>query len=515
MSHVNAYLWVSHGENISSVHNYYPIETKFRSLAFYSRPFQSINDEMVSSFTTDACRIISGSCPIIPITDNITNKKIVYLPPLVFSTRTPENPVISNLTGLYKFKIQKTGTDPEGNDVCVFLENNKILDHNAIITQFGNDQPITYSSIFKLVIDDCQKKRINPADVVLGIYSCQSKRLKYISGYEPLNATDLIPRIIEEEPPKTKIFNYYPNYSFVSPTILTFDKLKNWTPLAGIKHQGCALNVLSFYDIIEENIARERAVCLTLKGTSIFKIVDYIDRYIPNKGDDRGYMIIRYKMANGIDILFEFLNKISNSNQGYAIIFKLYRTEYIQGTQQFSQIGHTVSFAKIDGKLYYIDPQQTITQEIDKNANVESLVASIKGLYHQNNSPNFEFMDIIYTIKTKPFPGDIPSGDIQNFKNTVEYLGAKILTRTTDITHGGKNITKNRKTKRRKLNYSKKSKENNKKTYNKRKYNKRKYSRKYNKQIGGSLDPFEEIMIKIDKQNNIPSLLKVDDEVTA
>ena len=158
MSYINAYLWVSHGENISSVHNFYPIETKFRSLAFYSRPFQTINAEMVSSFTADACRIISGSCPIIPITDNITNKKNVYLPPLVFSTRTPEDPVISNLTGLYQFKIQKTGTNIQGGDVCVFLENNKILDHNAIITQFGNNQPITYSSIFKLVIDDCQKK---------------------------------------------------------------------------------------------------------------------------------------------------------------------------------------------------------------------------------------------------------------------------------------------------------------------------------------------------------------------
>ena len=56
-----------------------------------------------------------------------------------------------------------------------------------------------------------------------------------------------------------------------------------------------------------------------------------------------------------------------------------------------------------------------------------------------------------------------------------------------------------------------KTKENNKKTHNKRKYNKNKYSRKYNKQTGGSLDPFEEIMIKTDNQNKIPSLLKVDE----
>lgn len=63
----------------------------------------------------------------------------------------------------------------------------------------------------------------------------------------------------------------------VSPTIIEVAKLpQDWEALAEMKHQGCGLNVLSFFGIIEENEAREKVVCLNLKGTSIFKIVDYI-----------------------------------------------------------------------------------------------------------------------------------------------------------------------------------------------------------------------------------------------
>ena len=41
------YLWVSQGENVSSNHNYYPIETKFAALTFYSQPFEKANEQFL------------------------------------------------------------------------------------------------------------------------------------------------------------------------------------------------------------------------------------------------------------------------------------------------------------------------------------------------------------------------------------------------------------------------------------------------------------------------------------
>ena len=43
------YLWISHGANVSSKNNYYSLETKFRSLTFYSSPFEEITNEYLNS----------------------------------------------------------------------------------------------------------------------------------------------------------------------------------------------------------------------------------------------------------------------------------------------------------------------------------------------------------------------------------------------------------------------------------------------------------------------------------
>ena len=553
--YIDAYVWVSHGNNVSAHHNYYKFETKFKYLTFYSTPFQTIDTNTLQYL--DSCKIITGTCPMIPITNTETGKKYVYLPPLVFTSVIGDYPSIVELTGLYYLKIQKIDMNK-----CNTLEKVKIMDHSQMIDDYGSGENITYSDIFKCVTDDCKKRGLNPEKIVLGIFSCQVGVEKYEAEYTQTSISDLIPKIVEE-PSEANIYDngkhHYPSNSFASPTLILFNELQEWAPLAGITHQGCGLNVLSYYNIIETRKAREQTVCLSIKGTSIFKIVDYLNRYIRNQGISySGFMVVRYSLLAGLDIILKFLRLYSpRTNQGYSIITKLYRNQYQPGTQKFSQIGHTVSFARKDQEVYYIDPQSSIIYPIYSNAPVENIVTSIKSLYRVDNMPDFEFIDIIYTIDTtkksynevtaktnkirpetyyegvfssssnsspktvimdispkktsssesdtmdvsmkggNPFPSDRPSIDTKTLEEYIQTIGAHILTRTDDITYGG-GKRKKIKTAKKILNKSKRNK----------KIKNRKTRRIRKKQH--TLDPYEELVIKLDKKNGVPSALQIE-----
>ena len=57
--YIDAYVWVSHGNNVSAHHNYYKFETKFKYLTFYSTPFQTIDTNTLQYL--DSCKIITYS----------------------------------------------------------------------------------------------------------------------------------------------------------------------------------------------------------------------------------------------------------------------------------------------------------------------------------------------------------------------------------------------------------------------------------------------------------------------
>ena len=167
--------------------------------------------------------------------------------------------------------------------VCNILKQEQIYNHAEMLAKYGHDNPITYSNIFKDVIANCKQRNLNPKDIVLGIFSCQDGINEYRPDYDIYN--NVVPNV-KDDIPKATIYNYN-NYDktrhLMSPTIIGFTptmKQVNWTALVKSKHQGCALNVLSFYDIVKINEARESVTCLSLKGTSVFKIVDYIDNYV-------------------------------------------------------------------------------------------------------------------------------------------------------------------------------------------------------------------------------------------
>jgi hypothetical protein len=182
----------------------------------------------------------------------------------------------------------------------------QILSHADLL----NLQTYTYSTIFQKVLKNCGEKQIDPENVMLGIYSCQERYDKYIPEYNQLDIRDMIPKYanisLEHASTLNSINDYSENAISFPCFIIDNNPSKNWTALGNIKTQGCGLNILSYYGIIPQSSTREEITCLSVKGTSIFRILDYINKY---------YFIQKYE--NNI----EYVNKREMNDHFYKPIF--------------------------------------------------------------------------------------------------------------------------------------------------------------------------------------------------
>jgi hypothetical protein len=527
---VHAFLYISHGSNVSSINNYYPMETKFNSIIMHSKPFETIDGKELEQFMSNPCKIITGSCPYIPIED--TYGKRVFLPPLLFYNLRrdqDEKNMVAHYSGLYYMPLKM-----DENKKCILINHEIVYDHNGLLQKFGDNVPIAYSQIFKMVTDDAKIRKINLEDVVLSIFSCQSKIDTYDAKYD-IKIKDLLPKRIEQmnqatifkEGLKEGQFSLEKD-KFISPTIITFDidKLpKGWNTLAKIKHQGCALNVLSFFGIIEENEAREKVVCLSLKGTSIFKIVDYINAHSRKKGITRdGFVIIRYRFDVALNNVFQelFMNNYKHTN--YAIIFKMYNEREYNGKENHR--GHTVAIMNYQDNFHLFDPQAEITIKLVKD---QPFSQQIKIVYQSKGMSDWNYIDIIFTVDSRDnFDQTRPVDEFNRFM--INQKG-NIIARTSDVTHGGLKKIKHRKTllssinkisinkismNKKSIKNKKRSIKNNKKSINKISIKNKKRSMNKNKKrnsIGGGneeLDDFQRIMLEIDKRNNTKSVLMIE-----
>ena len=440
---IHMFIWVSHGGNVSAINNYYPIETRLQAILLYSKPFQSINTAEVQEYVSNPCKLVIGTCAYAPINGN------VYLPPLTFNNPARAETVIRSFTGLYYVTIGSRGSSHSITD-CNIISHQTVLDDNDLWTKYGTNN-IPYSTIFTLVTEKCIERGLMPENVLLGIIACQNQT--YAEKYQP-KITNLIPKIIAP-PPTTTIYTLTnkPENTFVSLTILPYKNNlpTTWNALAGLKTQGCALNVLAFFGIIEENKAREQTVCLSIKGTSIFKIVDYIYNYLITTQAQSlplpsGFFILRTELGNGLIIIYEWL-KTATPTSNFVVVFKMYNKTYYKGKP--SQIGHTVSIIKNGSKIHFFDPQVQIHAELNVEhffSNRIQTAQTLNGFYGHTNY--WTVIDIIYSVNALQSPTDqirnIPIElfvtEVQKGVHGIDF----ILDRTDDTKHGG-NYTKKRK----------------------------------------------------------------------
>jgi hypothetical protein len=513
---INFFLWVSHGANVSSENNFYPIQTKFKSIILYSKPFQKIYETDLVETTTNPCRLILGTCPYIPVSSGSGNH--VFLPPLIFINKEeePDN-VVRGYTGLYHYVLDVDPNQINPSDIlfgsplnCVVISYEKIYGHGHFLSMYETRR-ITYSQIFKLVTDYSSQHNLNLEDVLLGIYSCQEVIDAYSGEYNK-QISNLIPKRIDPNLiPEAPIFTLknYPKNSVVSITAIGINRLiDKWKgSLAGITHQGCALNVFSYFGIIPNTSSREQAVCLSLKGTSIFRIIDIINYFLDviKKPLPLGYFVVRFDFDHAITNIVNFMSSYSEDN--YFIIFKMYTEKYQANTQntKYSHIGHTVAMFKYNNLYNYVDPQASVVQEL--GGDLTEIISTIRSL-PGNNEKNF--IDLIFTVRYE-FPENRPNESTDVFIIKSKSQGVSIVERTTDINFGGRKLLKKKKNKSliKTKNKSMKKRKNKKSKSIKKQKNKK--SKKNH--IGGNdetkLDKFEQLMIDIDKEHNIPTALGI------
>lgn len=513
------YLWVSQGENVSSNRNYYPIETKFAALTFYSQPFEKANEQFLLNLekgiisqdseggSNDICKLITGSCPIIPIINKDTKQKLVYLPSLTFYVNPPANKVEEGFMGLYYFSLIKTDVSK-----CKVIENEKILSHADLL----NLQTYTYSTIFQKVLKNCAEKKIDPDNVMLGIYTSQSRYEKYIPEYNQTDITNLIPKYanisLEHASTLNSINDYSENVSSFPCFIIDNNVSSNWTPLGNIKTQGCGLNILSYYGIIPPASTREEISCLSMKGTSIFRILDYINKYYfiqKYNLTNMEFFILRAELKFGLTIIINFMKGFKTNNK-YAILFRLYSRDKYPDPKKgeiTSDIGHSSSIACYNDEIRYIDPIYEINTLLQGTKEEQ-----VNQAYHfASQGSSFKIIDIIfiYNNNKKIDNSTLPTTNKSELEQEINYGNCFIRARPVDLFYGGKNKKKKNKT-RQEIKKKNKTRQEIKKRKNKTKkyiYSKNTRDKKYkkkNRQYGG-YDTFEEVMLNIDKKNGVNS----------
>ena len=426
---INFFLWVSHGTNVSddSAYFYLPFETKINYLVMYSKPTENETYETFVKLIDNPCSLITGSCPFLPILQP-NGKKLIYLPPLGFEVKDDDPPNMINAMGLYHFTIRKIdfkqcqiGVNGPVAEATLnnIIKETRIVGYADIVRKFGHDL-FTYSSIFHMITEHCKKKGLSLDEISLGILSCQSQINKYLNKNNMKhNIKTFVPKVLIDSTPSYKL----------KKTIGATDKFDllcypyetdiniGWDALGGIKTQGCAINVLSFYGIFKENEARQRVFCLPSTGTSIFKILDYILIALDKRDisfetpPDPAFMIVRYLLKEGIYIMVEIILTrclLYHITFNYVVIFKLYDNFMHKKVEVDSHVGHTVSlcFNHVEEQKYsftFIDPQIEVKHNIVIDMKNREDLAEYQDMMWDfiyniitANYPSKEYIDLIF-----------------------------------------------------------------------------------------------------------------------
>ena len=322
---------------------------------------------------------------------------------------------------------------------------------------------------------------IVPDQAQIGLFVCRSPT-EYSSAY-PNTISNFKYRQISTVYPAATISEEEDVVSV--PFLLHNRRQEEWTEgLARIRNVGCAFNVLSYYGIIPKNDAREQAVCLPAKGTSIFRIIDMINELSPDMigtGRMRAYQVIRYTLDLGLEFLYDFISGLSPvliGVLGEGIIFKMYDDLLHQGND--SHFGHTVSLLRDREGIHFIDPQTLVSATITTSV---ELITRVRELYASKN-----YIDIIWGILSSDtdFAYGIDSPIqrllIQPFKTRIREIpgASRIIQRRPDINFGGGRKKKSTKSKKGKKAKSVKNQE----------------------------DPYIKLVKCLDKTNHIPTTIK-------
>jgi hypothetical protein len=469
------FLWISHGETITE--NYYRFETVTRipKLLFYTTHgrFLAANISNLNSYLQcDAKLAYTNLLRYVPpfevtndyylgVRENIVGKIIndtyysIALPPLLYNV-APYNAEyygMINVMGLYHFRINDDEKEMK------LIE--KVMDWRDIdreITVDTNKRTyLTYSKIESFIKNYVNKynerydaiilsnkmnndHKINIDICSLGIFTCRSFSDKYTTEKTSNESSpvDVYKFKNQMDFTRPERFNEISMNDDVCLEIVGFNidentlkgKMINWKgPLAEIQYQGCAFNILNFYNILDDELSRSLAVCLPATGTSIFSFIDYLNyEIIKTHKRSLKYLVLRFT----IDGLWDFLNEcissgILLSNTWFPI--KLYRENLAENNKK-SLVGHFVSlwFNINDKKVYLIDPQAQIF--ITEKNDIQEYMQKF----------GFQFADIILMSDVNP-SGQCNDGLKTIIQKMVTSGETSVNLRPTELLWGGERLT--------------------------------------------------------------------------
>lgn len=486
--HIDFFLWVSHGNNVSGNNTFYPIKTDFVSISLYSAPYRIITsvlleniDKKGKTYSEEVCDLVYGHCPKVPIENNNNPNlplRYVYLPPLVFTGDDPVTGKVQKYVGLYHLKIIRNTNEPSSispKTKCGIWSSKKILDNHNI---YGDT--FTYTRIFSEVKKYCYSKNIDYNSILLGIYSCQIyinyENLPYYSDIEAL-----IPKIknVKEKEKATILDNKEYNntksrnlFAVICKLPILIDPEVKWQTYKkqyDIKYQGCGIQLLEFFGIIDEG--NEKIMCLPSSGTGIFDIVDYINTYMKKLHEIEKFMVIRLPLYNAIiylnqyfvdliqyhsnkmNVVEENINTIINPDDKFFIVLKL---------NNGGEKGHTIGIIFNNNEVTIIDVQNNIKQKISSMDQIILLYRNTDG------TDKYQFVDIIMNLIHTDHINNIAELFLETVSTHATILNRKI--------NGGGNII----------------------------------------QKGGNMDKFEELMTSLDKKSKLETaLITIDVNVTS
>jgi len=258
-------------------------------------------------------------------------------------------------------------------------------------------------------------------------------------------------------------------------THINIGNIASWKRILDLRQQGCALNVLAFYNFILEPFAHQSTSCLNRDGTSIFRIIDYLHVYLSNRHPSNRPTIYQQKTHAEIALINEWLgmsiNPISYYQNGnfpvsfpvntkytvlrlsikfllkklneiFKCLFLLKNTNSvvvilkfygdIKKNGKYVKAGHTVSFLfQVNdhiGHIYLVDPQNfdqfpvvnPVFVKHGFHGPIELQTDPVSIKFNNEYNSRYKYFDMIYV--NNDHVNNIVSTNIQNKVDLNEFL---------------------------------------------------------------------------------------------
>ena len=541
-SYLDFYYMSCHGSNINTNNNFYPIDTKVSAVILYSSPYESYADrfeEMLKKNNSKyICRFIYGSCPRIPVYDKVTGDSKVYLPPLVFSADDKE-PEFMESMGLFHFRMTlEKYESPRGQyvrPICKVIESTKVISNNELILEYKN-VGFTYSDIMNMVETDCRKKNINPRSVLLGISSCQAYGRALNAVSEQTDVMRTIPKHITsgriynsiDEVPNNELFataitlhnfdpaEYYPQTLEDEVTNIQRDV----SYLAKDKRCSSLIAFVVGARFMSLEDAESQALCTNNQSNfNLFNLIKYV--YPQDVGNE--FMICRMPSKKALEYV---LRDINNFDESYFLVIggkvPANKNEpefiYLLGRDQ-DKIYFIIYYTQFN--MFYTDKVLEFELGYEYIDEIIDTLLSIKDTEFIGPDPN-AYLDVVFNV------GASFVYDKTQMEEIVKDNNGVVLTPTTYKTalapkRGGQRRkrttrkirhSKTKRTNKQKNRFSKKgpkhprlSRKRKHTHYAHKIFNKNRIGSMWQQAGNAQLDPFEQIMMDMDKKNNTQSRL--------